>query len=111
MKKIISLAALVFIAGTIHGAAAPGPSFEGALPTLPPNQEIVIQEITLAPGQVGRPHSEPEARHRKVKTAPGTAIARAATAASGFRQTSCIRLATEIPVHRPMPSQAVGTWM
>ena len=31
-----------------------------------------------------------------VNTAPGTAIARAATAASGWRQTSCIRLATAI---------------
>ena len=33
-----------------------------------------------------------------------------ATAASGWRQTICIRLATAIPVQPAMPSQAAGTW-
>ena len=45
------------------------------------------------------------------KTAPGTAAARAAIAASGWRQTSCIRLATAIAPQPAMPSQAAGTWM
>ena len=61
--------------------------------------------------QVGRPQSEPVARQMKVKTAPGTASARAATAASGWRQTSCTRLAAAIPVQPAMASQAAGTWM
>ena len=56
MKKFISLAALTLLTNTVWGAAAPGPLFEGPLPPLGPNQEVVIQEITLAPGQVGSPH-------------------------------------------------------
>jgi hypothetical protein len=62
-----------------------------------------------APG--GRPHSDPVTRHRwRQRTPPARAIARAAMAASGWRQTSSARLAIAIAVHPPMPSQAAGTW-
>lgn len=56
MKKIISLITVALLMKTACAAEAPGPAFEGALPILPPNQEVVIQEIMLPPGQVGRAH-------------------------------------------------------
>lgn len=56
MKKFLSLATLTLVAQTVYGAAAPGPLFEGPLPPLAPNQEVVIQEITLQPGHVGSAH-------------------------------------------------------
>ncbi len=56
MKKFLSLATMTLLTGTAHGAAAPGPLFEGLLPPLGPNQEVVIQQITLAPGHVGTAH-------------------------------------------------------
>jgi hypothetical protein len=59
--------------------------------------------------QVGRAQIEPLERQAKVNTAPGTAEARAAIAASGWRHTSSIRLAMAIEVQPAMPSQAVAT--
>lgn len=56
MKKLISLVTLATLTKIACAADAAGPLFEGALPALPPNQEVVIQEITLPPGQVGRAH-------------------------------------------------------
>src|SRR3954453_12290409 len=43
---------------------------------------------------IGRPHSEPVARQTKVNAAPIGAADRAATSASGCRQTSATALAT-----------------
>ena len=60
--------------------------------------------------QVGRPQIDPVTRQMAVNSAPGTAMARAATPASGCRHTICIKLAIARPVHPPMPSQAAGTW-
>jgi len=42
--------------------------------------------------------------------APGAAIARPATIASGWRQTSCAAPAAAIPPQPAIPSQAAGTW-
>ena len=56
MKNFISLAALTLVAQTLYGAAAPAPLYQGVLPTLDPNQEVVIQQITLPPGHVGSAH-------------------------------------------------------
>ena len=59
---------------------------------------------------IGKVIGEPVTRQMAAKVAPGTAIARAAMDASGWRQTSSVKLAMAIAVHPPMPSQAVGTW-
>jgi hypothetical protein len=61
--------------------------------------------------QVGRPQIEPVIRHSAANTAPGKATARAATLASGWRQTRNMMLEIAIPLHPPMPSHAAGTWM
>ncbi len=47
----------------------------------------------------------------KAKVAPAGALARPATAASGWRQTSWLTAAAAIPTQPAMPSQAAGTWM
>ncbi len=59
--------------------------------------------------QVGRPQIEPVARQIAVKHIPGTAAARAAIAANGWRQTRKARLAKAIVVHPPIPNHAAGT--
>ena len=56
MKKLISLTLLVLLTQTAYGAEGPGHLYDGLLATLPPNQEVAIDEITLPPGHVGRVH-------------------------------------------------------
>lgn len=56
MKKLPSLVLPVLLAQTCPNAQGADALFEGPLPPLPPEQEVVIEEITLPPGHVGRPH-------------------------------------------------------
>ena len=54
MNKILTMMLLALLFPS--AASAQGALYQGLLPTLPPNQEVVIQEITLPPGRVGSAH-------------------------------------------------------
>jgi quercetin dioxygenase-like cupin family protein len=51
MKLILSLALLALLVGRADAQV-----MDKVLPPLPPNQEMLVLEVTLAPGQVGTPH-------------------------------------------------------
>ena len=56
MNKILKIMLLTLLFPSATSAQGTGALYQGLLPTLPPNQEVVIQEITLPPGRVGSAH-------------------------------------------------------
>lgn len=53
MKRVVPLCAMVFVA---LAGRADAQVMDKVLPPLPPNQEMLVLEVTLAPGQVGTAH-------------------------------------------------------
>ena len=56
MKNLIAISLLIVCALPVYSAQNSGDLYAGLLPALPPNQEVVIQEITLPPGRIGSAH-------------------------------------------------------
>jgi quercetin dioxygenase-like cupin family protein len=56
MNKILTMMLLALLFPSAISAQGSGALYQGLLPTLPPNREVVIQEITLPPGRIGSAH-------------------------------------------------------